>query len=134
MTDEEYDKLNVALDLLGGLLGKRVIDDTLTGGDRTIPYDPQPIKINEPYQQCPNCPWKNPPDWTWRPWQEPWYGPGDPILTDYKIGDGEWWKHQPYCTSTTGYNPDAIKETLTAQNNAEDNDHLKGLKKYACQK
>lgn len=113
MTDEEYDKLNVALDLLGGLLGKRVIDDTLTGGNGTIPYDPQPIKINESYPQCPNCPWKNPADWTWRPWQAPWYGPGDPIPTEYKIGDGEWWKHQPYCTSATN-DPNVVKESKTS--------------------
>jgi len=116
MTDEEYDKLNVALDLLGGLLGKRMIDDTLTGGGGTIPYDPQPIEINKSYPQCPNCPWRNPNpnigDWTWRPWQAPWYGPGDPIPTEYKIGDGEWWKHQPYCTSATN-DPNVVKESKT---------------------
>lgn len=106
MTDEEYDKLNIVLDLLSGLLGKRMIDDTLTG-------DPQPIKINESYPQCPTCPWKNPADWTWRPWQAPWYGPGDPIPTEYKIGDGEWWKHQPYCTSATN-DPNVVKESKTS--------------------
>lgn len=111
MTDEEYDKLNIALDLLGGLLGKRVIDDTLTG-DSGVPYDKN-IKINESYPQCPNCPWKNPGDWTWRPWQAPWYGPGDPIPTEYKIGDGEWWKHQPYCTSATN-DPNVVKESKTS--------------------
>lgn len=110
MTDEEHEKLVIALGLFSDIFEK----GTLTGGDGTIPYDPQPIKINEPYPQCPNCPWKNPGDWTWRPWQAPWYGPGDPISpNDWKIGDGEWWKHQPYCTSTTEDNPDAVKQTKT---------------------
>ena len=111
MTDEEYDKLNIALDLLGVLLGKRVIDDTLTG-DSGVSYDKN-IKINESYPQCPNCPWKNPGDLTWKPWQAPWYGPGDPIPTEYKIGDGEWWKHQPYCTSTTN-DTNVVKENKTS--------------------
>ena len=136
MSNEEYENLNLALDLLGRLLGKRVIDDTLTCdsgvpyNEVNFPYDKN-IKINESYPQCPNCPWKNPGDWTWRPWQAPWYGPGEPVPTDWKIGDGEWWKHQPYCTSTTGYNPDVVKETLTAQNNAEDKTPLNDLKRHA---
>ena len=96
MTDEEHDKLIAVLDLLSDFFEK----GTLTSGDgRTIPYDPQPIKINESYPQCPNCPWKNPADLTWRPWQAPWYGPGEPVPTDWKIGDGEWWKNSPYCNS-----------------------------------
>ena len=110
MTDEEHDKLIAVLDLLSDFFEK----GTLTSGDgRTIPYDPQPIKINESYPQCPNCPWKNPADWTWRPWQAPWYGPGEPVPTDWKIGDGEWWKNSPYCTSTTEDNPNAVKQTKT---------------------
>ena len=122
MTDEEYEKLLAALDILGSLLGKKMTDDTLTGGyDKVkLPYDGEPIEINKP---CPNCPWGgkeinpwvNPADWTWRPWQAPWYGnPGEPISpNDWKVGDGEWWKHQPYCTSTTEDNPNAVKETKT---------------------
>ena len=123
VTDEEYEKLLAALDILGSLLGKKMVDNNLTGGDGTIPYDPQPIEINKP--GCPNCPWKNPNpdigDWTWRPWQAPWYGdPGEPISPkEWKIGDGEWWKHQPYCTSTTDDNPNAVKETLTVENKSE---------------
>lgn len=123
MTDEEYEKLLTALDILGSLLGKKMVDNNLTGGDGTIPYDPQPIEINKP--GCPNCPWKNPNpnigDWTWRPWQAPWYGdPGEPISPkEWNIGDGEWWKHQPYCTSTTGDDPNVVKETLTAENKSE---------------
>ena len=115
MTDEEYEKLLAALDILGGLLGKKMTDDTLTGGyDKVkLPYDGEPIEINKP--GCPNCPWKNPADWTWRPWQAPWYGdPGEPISPkDWKVGDGEWWKHQPYCTSTTEDNPNAVKDSRT---------------------
>ena len=129
LTDEEYEKLLAALDILSSLLGKKMTDDTLTGGDGTIPHDHQPIKINEPYQPCPNCPWKNPNpnigDWTWRPWQAPWYGdPGEPISPkEWKVGDGEWWKHQPYCTSTTEDNPNAVKDTKTD----ELVDRLKGM-------
>ena len=115
MTDEEYEKLLAALDILCGLLGKKMTDDTLTGGyDKVkLPYDGEPIEINKP--GCPNCPWKNPADWTWRPWQAPWYGdPGEPISPkDWKVGDGEWWKHQPYCTSTTEDNPNAVKDSRT---------------------
>ena len=110
ITNEEHDKLTEVYELLKGLFGT-----SLTGGDGgTIPYNPQPIGINEP---CPNCPWKNPNpgigDWTWRPWQAPWYGnPGEPISPQkWKIGDGEWWKYQPYCTSTTADNSNAAKET-----------------------
>ena len=135
VTDEEYEKLLAALDILGSLLGKKMVDNNLTGGDGTIPYDPQPIEINKP--GCPNCPWKNPADWTWRPWQAPWYGdPGEPISPkEWKIGDGEWWKHQPYCTSTTDDNPNAVKETLTAQNKSEDKeDPWKEFRRYAHQK
>ena len=119
MTDEEHEKLLAVLDLLSDFFEK----GTLTGGNGTIPYDRvdlpydhQPIKINEPYPQCPNCPWKNPADWTWRPWQAPWYGPGEPVPTDWKIGDGEWWKNYPYCTSTTEDNPNAVKESKTIDN------------------
>jgi len=114
MTDEEHDKLITVLDLLSDFFEK----GTLTGGDgRTIPYDPQPFKINESYPQCPNCPWKNPADWTWRPWQAPWYGiPPEPVPTDYKVGDGEWWKNQPYCTSTAEDNPNVVKESKTNDN------------------
>lgn len=123
MTNEEHEKLLAAFNLLGSLLGKEMTDGTLTGGDGTIPCDPQTIKINEPYPQCPNCPWKNPADQLWRPWTAPWYygNPGEPISPDeWKIGDGEWWKHQPYCTSTTDDNPNAVKETLSAENKSED--------------
>ena len=88
---------------------------------RKLPYTPpNTININKP---CPNCPWGgkeinpwvNPADWTWRPWQAPWYGaPGEPIHPDeFKIGDGEWWKHQPYCTSTTDDNPNVVKDSKT---------------------
>ena len=114
VTDEEYEKLLAALDILGSLLGKKITDDTLTGGyDKVkLPYDGEPIEINKP--QCPNCPWKNPADWTWRPWQAPWYGdPGEPISPkEWKVGDGEWWKHQPYCTSTED-NPNTVKDSRT---------------------
>ena len=119
LTDEEYEKLLAALDILGSLLGKKMTDNTLTGGyDKVkLPYDGEPIEINKP--GCPNCPWKNPNpnigDWTWRPWQAPWYGdPGEPISPkEWKVGDGEWWKHQPYCTSTTEDNPNAVKDSRT---------------------
>lgn len=119
MTDEEYEKLLAALDILGSLLGKKMTDNTLTGGyDKVnLPYDGEPIEINKP--GCPNCPWRNPNpnigDWTWRPWQAPWYGdPGEPISPkEWKVGDGEWWKHQPYCTSTTEDNPNAVKDSRT---------------------
>ena len=115
MTDEEYEKLLAALDILGSLLGKKMVDNTLTGGyDKVnLPYDGEPIEINKP--GCPNCPWKNPADWTWRPWQAPWYGdPGEPISPkEWNVGDGEWWKHQPYCTSTTEDNPNAVKDSRT---------------------
>jgi hypothetical protein len=119
VTDEEYEKLLAALDILSSLLGKKMVDNTLTGGyDKVnLPYDGEPIEINKP--GCPNCPWKNPNpnigDWTWRPWQAPWYGdPGEPISPkEWKVGDGEWWKHQPYCTSTTEDNPNAVKDSRT---------------------
>jgi len=118
VTDEEYEKLFAALDILGSLLGKKMVDNTLTGGyDKVnLPYDGEPIEINKP--GCPNCPWKNPNpnigDWTWRPWQAPWYViPPEPVPTDYKVGDGEWWKHQPYCTSTTEDNQNMVKDTKT---------------------
>lgn len=110
MTDEEHEKFLAVLDLLSGFYEKT----TITGGyDKVnLPYDNGPIEINKP--QCPNCPWKNPGDWTWRPWQAPWYGiPPEQVPTDYKVGDGEWWKHQPYCTSTTEDNPNAVKDTKT---------------------
>ena len=118
LTDEEMAKLQEAFDTLRLVLPRKEDEntDTLTGDKgNTIPYAPnQGIGINEP---CPNCPWRNPNpdigDWTWRPWQAPWYGnPGKPISPDeWKIGDGEWWKYQPYCTSTTADNSNAAKET-----------------------
>ena len=108
LTNEEYKKIAEACDILTNLF-KTV---TLTSDDgAAIPSDPQPIKINEPYPQCPGCPWKNPADWTWRPEQAPWYG--EPIFKDYKVGDGEWWKNAPYCTTTTEDNPNAVKESKT---------------------
>lgn len=131
ITDEEKAELETIIKRLEHILNvdsEKKGEPTITEPN-TIPYDPNQFRINDPYPQCPNCPWKNPNpnigDWTWRPWQAPWYGPWEPVPTDWKIGDGEWWKHQPYCTSTTGDNPDVVKETLTAQNKAEGNDTLK---------
>lgn len=71
--------------------------------------------------------WENPVDWTWRPWQAPWYVgrryEDNPYFTkewmendncqEYKIDDGEWWKHQPYCTSTTTSDPNMVRNTRT---------------------
>ena len=117
LTDKEMAKLQEAFDTLRLVLPRKEDENTGTlTGDKgnTIPYTPnQGIGINEPCPQCPNCPWKNPADLTWRPWQAPWYGPGEPVPTDWKIGDGEWWKNSPYCTSTTADNPNAVKETKT---------------------
>lgn len=118
MTNEEHEKLLKVLDILESFSPDTLEmpkDKNVFPYDRVdLPYDQGPIKINEPYPQCPNCPWKNPGDWTWRPWQAPWYGnPGDPIPTEYKVGDGEWWKHQPYCTSTTEDNPNSVKDGRT---------------------
>lgn len=119
LTDEEYERISNAVivikEVIDSAKNKSNITDPAPG---TIPYTPnEGIGINVP-DPCPNCPWKNPNpnigDWTWRPWQAPWYGPGDPISpNDWKIGDGEWWKHQPYCTSTTEDNPNAVKQTKT---------------------
>ena len=119
MTNEEHDKFLKALAVLESFspdaLEMPEEKKTLPYDKVNLPYDQGPIKINEPYPQCPNCPWKNPADWTWRPWQAPWYGdPGEPISPkEWKVGDGEWWKHQPYCTSTTEDNPNAVKDTKT---------------------
>lgn len=95
--------------------GENITDD----GNGTLPYTPpNTIDINTP---CPeNCPWKNPNpnigDWTWRPWQAPWYRPGVPPQK-YEVGDGRWWENQPYCTSTTDDNPNAVKDTKTNGDN-----------------
>lgn len=108
MADEEYDEIMALLDTLGKMFRK---EETITtpGYDRVnLPYEPG-LKPNE--QSCPKCPWKNPADWTWRPEQAPWYG--EPIFKDYKVGDGEWWKNPTYCTTTTGYEPNAVKESKT---------------------
>ena len=110
ITNDEYNRLLNAYDLLRGLF-----DGAKTSENKEY-ENPQEIGINMPY--CPNCPYRNPADWTWRPWQAPWYGPGEPVPTDWKIGDGEWWKHQPYCTSTTEDNPNTVKDTRT---NGQDN-------------
>ena len=127
LTDKEMAKLQEAFDTLRLVLPRKNEENTskLTGDEgNTIPYMPnQGIGINEPCPLCPNCPWKNPADQLWRPWTAPWYygNPGEPISPDeWKIGDGEWWKHQPYCTSTTDDNLNAVKETLTAENKSED--------------
>ena len=123
MTNEEHDKFLKALAILESF-GQDAIElpeeNKALPYDRVdLPYDQGPVKINE---ACPNCPWAgkdikpwlNPADWTWRPWQAPWYGiPSEPVPTDYKVGDGEWWKHQPYCTSTTEGNPNVVKDTKT---------------------
>ena len=120
LTDKEMAKLQEAFDTLRLVLPRSEDENTSTLTDdkgNTIPYTPnQGIGINESYPRCPNCPWKNPADWTWRPWQAPWYGPGEPVPTDWKIGDGEWWKNYPYCTSTTEDNPNAVKESKTIDN------------------
>lgn len=141
LTDEEMAKLEEAFDALRTImpgfedgLNSGPADLTHTGDKvNSVPYTPnQGIGINEP---CPQCPWKNPADWMWRPWQAPWYGPGDPIPTKWEIGDGEWWKHQPYCTtSTSADNPDGVNETITAKGNKEINeDFWKELRGYKCQ-
>lgn len=93
--------------------GENITED----GNGTLPYTPpNTIDINTP---CPyNCPWKNPNpnigDWTWRPWQAPWYGPGVPPQK-YEVGDGRWWENQPYCTSTTDDNPNVVKDSKTIE-------------------
>lgn len=129
LTDEEYERISNAVIVIKEIIDSvkpknghpdNITDPDLSGG---VPYEPNhggnELNIPDP---CPNCPWKgnglnpwvNPADWTWRPWQAPWYGPGDPINpNDWKIGDGEWWKHQPYCTSTTADDPNAVKQTKT---------------------
>lgn len=114
ITNEEKAELEAIIKRLECILN---VDSEKGGGPaiaepNTIPYDPHLFRINGPCPQCPNCPWKNPGDWTWRPWQAPWYGPGDPIPTEYKIGDGEWWK-QPYYTSTTAEGPNTVKDSRT---------------------
>ena len=122
LTNEEMAKLQGAFETLRLLLPRPGEEENITLNPNRgigLPYTPpQEIEINKP---CPNCPWSgkeinpwvNPADWTWRPWQAPWYGaPGEPIHPDeFKVGDGEWWKHQPYCTSSTEDNPNAVKET-----------------------
>ena len=98
--------------------GTEELELTDEGGGK-LPYTPpNTIDINTP---CPyNCPWKNPNpnigDWTWRPWQAPWYGPGVPPQK-YEVGDGRWWENQPYCTYTTDDNPNAVKDTKTNGDN-----------------
>ena len=79
--------------------------------------DPDFNRLAQQHPDCSKCPWSpwslnpkpyiNPCDWTWRPWQAPWYS------EEYKVGDGEWWKHQPYCTCTTDDNPNVVKDTKT---------------------
>ena len=119
VTDSEMAKLQEAFDTLRLVLPRKEDENTGTLTEdkgNTIPYTPnQGIGINEPCPQCPNCPWKNPADLTWRPWQAPWYGePGKTVRPEeFKIGDGEWGKNSPYCTSTTADNPNAVKETKT---------------------
>ena len=111
ITNEEKSELEAIITRLEYILNvgsEKKGEPTITEPN-TIPYDPHPFGINEP--PCPKCPWKNPADWTWRPEQAPWYG--EPIFKDYKVGDGEWWKNSPYCTTTTGYEPNAVKESKT---------------------
>jgi hypothetical protein len=121
MTNEE--KLEME-DIIKELTHILKTEDQTGFNEPTVPYNPNQYPV-----------WKNPADWTWRPWQAPWYGPGDPVPTEYKIGDGEWWKNQPYCTSTTGYDPNVVKDTLTAENKSEDKeDPWKEFKKHIRQK
>ena len=127
LSNEEYETIMDSINKVRVLLEsvktlKSSEGKSLTEGDG----DMEEIKLNdkgfnEPVATpCPNCPWKgnglnpwvNPADWTWRPWQAPWYvDPGE--IKKFEIGDGEWWKHQPYCTSTTDDNPNVVKDTKT---------------------
>jgi hypothetical protein len=104
ITDEEYNEIVALLDTLEKMFRKEKTDYEKLN----LPYEPR-LRPNEP--SYPKCPWNNPCDWTWRPEQAPWYG--EPIFKDYKVGDGEWWKNSPYCTSTTEDNPNAVKESKT---------------------
>jgi hypothetical protein len=89
ITNEECNIFKETYTILKGIFG----DDNLT--------------INQP---TPNTtPWKNPADWTWRPWQAPWYGEG-PCDPPYP---GDYTTHQPYCTCTTEHDSDATKEIIT---------------------
>lgn len=125
LSNEEYEKLSQAIDTIKALVDSVKAIRARDGRDLTL-NDPGKVVIEEiedpgfnkqaqMQPDCSRCPWSpwslnpkpyiNPCDWTWRPWQAPWYG------EEYKVGDGEWWKHQPYCTSTTDDNPNAVKES-----------------------
>ena len=145
LTNEEMAKLQGAFETLRLLLPRPGEEEnlTITGvKENGIPYTP-PGSID--IDPCPNCPWKgkevkpwvNPADWTWRPEQAPWYGaPGEPIHPDdWKIGDPPgWWKDSPYCTSTSGLDPNEVEETKTTGNKNEKSDLWKELKKYTKKK
>ena len=129
LTNEEMAKIVEAYELLGKIIPRPGCEEGLAGDNGgTIPYTtPDAPEKNKPCDKeygspCPNCPFNQPYklwwDWTWRPWQAPWYGPGEAVPTDWKIGDGEWWKHHPYCTSTTEDKPNTVKDTRT---NGQDN-------------
>lgn len=126
MTDEEHNELLALLDGFCGLFGKQVIDRNFANEPLIDQQECPKPEINKP---CPNYPyqypWTNPWDWTWRPWQAPWY--------EYEVGDGEWWKNPPYCSTTTGEDPNLVKNTYTA-NKSEEDDRWKEFTKYVDQK
>ena len=107
ITNEEKCELETIIERLGHILNLHSEKKNDLSGTEpcTTPYDQQPIEINKP---CPQCPWKNPADWTWRPWQAPWYT----SPTEWKFDDGDWWRHVPYCTSSTD-DPNVVKESKT---------------------
>ena len=142
LSDEEYERISNSIIVIS-----EILDSCKVKACKTQDYHDncaEPLKdapnitypvLNEPIPTCPHCPWKgdnpwkiwqNPADWTVRPEHLPWYGdPGEPISPkEWKVGDGEWWKHQPYCTSTTEDNPNAVKDTKTS----ELTDKLRNLK------
>ena len=116
LNDEEFERISNAIIVIQEVLDSVKVNAGSEPGDLTL--KPGQGNGTLPLNPCPNCPWKgneinpwvNPADWTWRPWQAPWYGdPGE--IKRFEVGDGEWWKHQPYCTSTIEDNPNVVKET-----------------------
>ena len=139
LTNEEYERISNAIiviqEIVDSVKCKQGHADNIALKQKE--YESNEFAETTQTHPCPNCPWKdnwkpwtNPVDWRWRPEQAPWYG--EPIdFKRYEVGDGEWWKHQRYCTSTTEDNPNIVKETKTTGDGCVDPEFIDKLRNFA---